>query len=143
MNIIEAIIELLIANIFFVILIAGGIYSFFKRMIETKNTNRPVQTKRVSKQPKQTISPFGVPAAETGNLSDTKSIITTEKQDQRTETINRRYENMKQKNASHRYQDKEEAIMGSFKADQKELQKAVIWSEILAKPKALQRLHEK
>jgi hypothetical protein len=143
MNIIEAIIELLIANIFFVILIAGGIYSFFKRMIETKNTNRPVQTKRVSKQPKQTVSPFGVPV-ETGNLSDTKSIITTEKkQDQRTETINRRYENMKQKNASHRYQDKEEAIMGSFKADQKELQKAVIWSEILAKPKSLQRLHEK
>jgi dolichyl-phosphate-mannose--protein O-mannosyl transferase len=142
MNIIEAIIELLIANIFFVILIAGGIYSFFKRMNESKNTNRPVQTKRASKQPKQTISPFGVPA-ETGNLSDTKSIITTEMQDQRTETINRRYENMKQKNASHRYQDKEEAIMGSFKADQKELQKAVIWSEILAKPKALQRLHEK
>lgn len=142
MNIIEAIIELVIANIFFVILIAGGIFSFFKRMNESKNTNRPVQTKRVSEQPKQTVSPFGVPA-ETRNLSDTKSIITTEKQDQRTETINKRYENMKQKNASHRYQDKEEAIMGSFKVDQKELQKAVIWSEILAKPKALQRLHEK
>ncbi len=35
--------------------------------------------------------------------------------------------------------DKEETIMNDFKVNQQELQKAVIWSEILSKPKALQK----
>ncbi|WP_226535212.1 hypothetical protein [Fictibacillus halophilus] len=138
MNIVEAIIDILIANIAFVIIIAGGLYSFFKRLNDTKNTNRPAPVKRTNEQPKQQASPFGVPS-ESVSQPEREVAISPEKKPDRKEAISKRYEDLKHKNNSNRYQDKEEAILGSFKADQKELQKAVIWSEILSKPKALQK----
>ncbi len=138
MKIIEAILELLFANIVFVILVAGGIYSFFKRMKETQNTSRPVPSKRVTEQPKQTVSPFGIPS----QLEHKEAA-----EDKVTEVVGKKYERPKSKrqintdnnNRSNRYQDKEEEILSSFKVDQQELQKAIIWSEILSKPKALQK----
>jgi hypothetical protein len=138
MNIIEAIIDILIANIAFVVIIAGGLYSFFKRLNDTKNANRPAPAKRTNEQPKQKASPFGVPR-EAVSQPEREITISPEKRPDRKEAITKRYEDLKHKSNSNRYQDKEEAILGSFKADQKELQKAVIWSEILSKPKALQK----
>lgn len=138
MNIFEAIIDILIANIAFVVIIAGGLYSFFKRLNDTKNTNRSAPVKRTNEEPKQQASPFGVPREA---VSETEREVSSspEKKHDRKEAISKRYEDLKHKSKSNRYQDKEEAILGSFKADQKELQKAVIWSEILSKPKALQK----
>ncbi|OOE13659.1 hypothetical protein [Fictibacillus arsenicus] len=139
MNIIEAIIDILIANIAFVIIIAGGLYSFFKRLNDTKDTNKSAPAKRKNERPKEQASPFGVPR-ETVSELEREIAISPEKKPGRKEAISKRYEEIKQSsNGSNRYQDKEEAILGSFKADQKELQKAVIWSEILSKPKALQK----
>lgn len=62
MNIIEAIIDLLLANIAFVIIIAGGIYSVFKRQKEMKETKRSEPNRRKADAPRQTVSPFGMPA---------------------------------------------------------------------------------
>lgn len=137
MEILEAILELLFANIFFVILVAGGIFSFFKRMKETQNTTRPVPSKRVAEHPKQTVSPFGSPIQlEHKEIAESKAA----------EVVGKEYERQAAKrqviadsNRSNRYQDKEEEILSGFKVDQQELQKAVIWSEILSKPKALQK----
>lgn len=138
MNIIEAILELLFANIVFVILVAGGIFSFFKRLKETQNTSRPVPSKRVTEQPKQTVSPFGIPTQ-----LEPKEIV----ENKAAEIVGKKYErpksnrqiNADNNNRSNRYQDKEEEILSGFKVDQQELQKAIIWSEILSKPKALQK----
>lgn len=138
MNIIEAIIDILIANIAFVVIIAGGLYSFFKRLNDTKNTNKSAPAKRKNERPKEQASPFGVPR-ETVSQTEREITISPEKKPDRKEAISKRYEDLKNKSNSNRYQDKEEAILGSFKTDQKELQKAVIWSEILSKPKALQK----
>lgn len=138
MNIIEAIIDILIANIAFVVIIAGGLYSFFKRLSDTKNTNKSAPVNRKKEQPKQQASPFGVPS-EPVSQREREIAISPEKKPDRKEAISKRYEELKHKSNSNRYQDKEEAILGSFKADQKELQKAVIWSEIFSKPKALQK----
>jgi hypothetical protein len=138
MDIIEAIIELLLANIAFVIVIAGGLYSFFKRMNDTKNTKKPSSSKQLNEHPKQNASPFGVPR-EPANQPKREMTISVEKRTDRKETMNKRYEDLKQKSPSNRYQDKEEAILSNFKVDHEELQKAVIWSEILSKPKALQK----
>lgn len=138
MNIIEAIIDILIANIAFVVIIAGGLYSFFKRLNDTKNTNKSAPAKQKNEQPKEQTSPFGVPREAVSHL-EREITISPEKKPDRKEAISKRYDDLKHKSNTNRYQDKEEAILGSFKADQKELQKAVIWSEILSKPKALQK----
>ncbi|WP_408006831.1 hypothetical protein ACJROX_19325 [Pseudalkalibacillus sp. A8] len=45
----EAIIELLMSNLFFVILVIGGIYSFFKRQIDKQNE----QQQRSGRRPQQ------------------------------------------------------------------------------------------
>lgn len=139
MNVVEAIIELLFANIAFVILVAGGLYSFFKRLKETKNTAKPIPERRVNNQPKQTVSPFGMPSAppEAKEAIDNAAPILSEKKYERSGNV--RNERIANEKALYRYQDKEEAILSTFKVDQKELQKAIIWSEILSKPKALQR----
>ncbi|MBY6035439.1 hypothetical protein KUV80_02160 [Fictibacillus nanhaiensis] len=133
MNIIEAIIELLIANIAFVIIIAGGLYSFFKRMNDTKETNRPAPVKRANEQPQKTVSPFGVPAQRKAAPVG-ESILSASESTGSEDRINQRLEMAKKAN---RYKDKENIILQSFKVNQEELQKAVIWSEILSKPKAL------
>ncbi|MCM3716870.1 hypothetical protein [Fictibacillus phosphorivorans] len=138
MNIIEAIIDVLLANIAFVIIIAGGLYSFFKRLADSNQTNKPAPARGDTKRPKQQASPFGVPNAPV-DQSKRAITITPEKKRDSKEAISKRYEDLKRKNDSPRYQDKEEAILGTFKADQRELQRAVIWSEILSKPKALQK----
>lgn len=138
MNIFEAIIDILIANIAFVVIVAGGLYSFFKRLNDTKSTNKSATAKPKNEHPKQQASPFG-PPREADLQPERKIMTSTERRADRKEAIEKHYEDLKQKNASNRYQDKEEAILGSFQADQKELQKAVVWSEILSKPKALQK----
>ncbi|WP_144698985.1 hypothetical protein [Fictibacillus phosphorivorans] len=142
MNIIEAIIELLLANIAFVILIAGGIYSVFKRQKEMKETKRSEPNRRKAEAPRPTVSPFGLPAEP--RVKEVKEAIDIQK-----EKINQKvYEQpsytrelnkARTEKVSNRYQDKEDQIMNDFKIDQKELQKAIIWSEILSKPKALQK----
>ncbi|MDM5315843.1 hypothetical protein QUF49_07525 [Fictibacillus sp. b24] len=138
MNIFEAILELLFANIFFVILVAGGIFSFFKRMKETQNTSRPVPDRRAAEQPKQTVSPFGSPAqVEHQEIAESKAAEVGGKKYER--QTPKRQKSADFNNRSNRYQDKEEEILSSFKVDQQELQKAIIWSEILSKPKAMQK----
>ncbi|MBH0168663.1 hypothetical protein [Fictibacillus sp. 18YEL24] len=142
MNIIEAIIELLLANIAFVILIAGGIYSVFKRQKEMKETKRSEPNRRKAEAPRPTVSPFGLPAEP--RVKEVKEAIDIQK-----EKINhkvyeqpsytREVNKARTEKVSNRYQDKEDQIMNDFKIDQKELQKAIIWSEILSKPKALQK----
>ncbi|MQR95528.1 hypothetical protein [Fictibacillus phosphorivorans] len=141
MNIIEAIIELLLANIAFVILIAGGIYSVFKRQKEMKETKRKEPNRQRTEAPKQTVSPFGVPT-EPAKIKEVKEAIDIQKSkiDQKVyEQSSRDVKKARTEKASNRYQDKEDKIMNDFKVDQQELQKAIIWSEILSKPKALQK----
>jgi hypothetical protein len=138
MNIIEAIIDLLIANIAFVILLVGGIYSVFKRMNETKNTDRHSSEKQMTEKPKQTVSPFGVPAEGKNDIPSVSS-ISVERRHEKARKMNDRYEKLKQEKTSNRYQDKEDVIIDNIKINKEELTKAVIWSEILSKPKALQK----
>ncbi|ANC77918.1 hypothetical protein ABE65_014395 [Fictibacillus phosphorivorans] len=141
MNIIEAIIEILFANIAFVILIAGGIYSVFKRQKEMKETKRKEPNRQRTEAPKQTVSPFGVPT-EPQKIKEVKEAIDIQKSkiDQKVyEQSSRDVKKARTEKASNRYQDKEDKIMNDFKVDQQELQKAIIWSEILSKPKALQK----
>ncbi|MBN3556188.1 hypothetical protein JYA63_18080 [Fictibacillus nanhaiensis] len=142
MNIIEAIIEILFANIAFVILIAGGIYSVFKRQKEMKETKRPEPNRQRTEAPKQTVSPFGLPAEP--RVKKVKEAIETQKDtvDQKVfhqSASKREVNKARSEKVSNRYQDKEDKIMNDFKVDQQELQKAIIWSEILSKPKALQK----
>jgi hypothetical protein len=143
MNALEAIIELLFSNIAFVILIGGGLYSFFKRLNETKNTGRTQPEKRVneSPKPKQTVSPFGTTAKnEHEPLKEGHSRESYQRKETKPVIDSKSYSVYGEKaRESVRYQDKEDAILDTITVDQKELQNAVIWSEILAKPKALQR----
>ncbi|MBH0158501.1 hypothetical protein IHV10_19145 [Fictibacillus sp. 5RED26] len=143
MIIIEAIIELLLANIAFVILIAGGLYSVFKRQKEMKETKRAEPNRQNRENPKQTVSPFGLPAEPTANeLKKAEKAIEIGTAKMADKVYERRTNQRQVKQAekvSNRYQDKEDKIMNDFKVDQQELQKAVIWSEILSKPKALQK----
>ncbi|MBD7964454.1 hypothetical protein [Fictibacillus norfolkensis] len=143
MNIIEAIIELLLANIAFVILIAGGLYSVFKRQKEMKETQRSEPNRRNTETPKQTVSPFGLPAEPRANeVKEAEKAIGIGTAKMAEKVYERRTNQRQVKQAekvSNRYQDKEDKIMNDFKVDQQELQKAVIWSEILSKPKALQK----
>jgi hypothetical protein len=136
MKIIEAIIEFLLSNIAFVIILAGGIFSFFKRMNDSKTTQKPNQTKRL--KPKQNVSPFGKPVETNRN-----SVQTVQKQNREplknNDRYSRRLENKEKDSMRNRYQDKEELIMNTLKVEQSELKKAIIWSEILSKPKALQK----
>lgn len=142
MNIIEAIIDLLLANIAFVIIIAGGIYSVFKRQKEMKETKRSEPNRRKADAPRQTVSPFGMPADP--RVKEVKEAIDIQKEkiDQKVyaqPSYTRELNKARTEKVSNRYQDKENQIMNDFKVDQKELQKAIIWSEILSKPKALQK----
>ncbi|MET3727750.1 ATPase subunit of ABC transporter with duplicated ATPase domains [Fictibacillus halophilus] len=142
MNIIEAIIELLLANIAFVILIAGGLYSVFKRQKEMKETKRSEPNRRKAEAPKQTVSPFGLPAEP--RVKEVKKSIEIEKDKinqkvYKQPSYTREVNKARAEKVSNRYQDKEDTIMNDFKVNQQELQKAVIWSEILSKPKALQK----
>ncbi|MED1863411.1 hypothetical protein P4V41_08085 [Fictibacillus nanhaiensis] len=140
MNIIEAIIELLLANIAFVILIAGGLYSFFKRQKEMKEPKRSEPNRRKREAPKQTVSPFGLPAEP--RVKKAKEAIergTAKMAEKVYEQPTYKRQVKQAEKVSNRYQDKEDKMMNDFKVDQHELQKAVIWSEILSKPRALQK----
>ncbi|WNB93482.1 hypothetical protein [Bacillus sp. NEB1478] len=137
MKILEAVIDLLLSNIAFVIIVAGGIFSFIKRMNESKATHRTQTTQKMMEKPKQTVSPFG---SQAGLDRHSPEPITNQKEtNEKKNNIYSRY-NEKQENISrNRYHDKERDILSSLSVDQSELKKAVIWSEILSKPKALQK----
>ncbi|WP_137788839.1 hypothetical protein [Bacillus sp. E(2018)] len=142
MNIIEAIIELLLANIAFVILIAGGLYSVFKRQKEMKETKRSEPNRRKTEAPKQTVSPFGLPTEPRPKEVKEAIEIHKEKMNQKWNeqpSYTRESNKARTEKVTNRYQDKEDQIMNDFKVNQKELQKAIIWSEVLSKPKALQK----
>ncbi|MDR7072794.1 hypothetical protein [Fictibacillus barbaricus] len=138
MKIIEAVIDLLFSNIAFVILVAGGIFSFIKRMNETKAGHRPEPSKKRMERPKQQVSPF-VSQAETGSHSARAQSNQKEMSLKASDSHSLHLEKKEEKSARSRYQDKEKEIVSSLIVNQSELKKAVIWSEILSKPKALQK----
>jgi hypothetical protein len=138
MNIIEAIIEFIVGNIAFVILIGAGLFSFFKRLNHAEETKRTKPRKRVDEKPKQTASPFGTPVkSEVYDIDD--SYDRSRKKPQEDAKRNHLSRQKTTERNAVRYQDKEDEIVHAIRADQKELQKAIIWSEVLAKPKAMQK----
>jgi hypothetical protein len=108
-------------------------------MKETRPQARPVLKDLVKEPPKQTVSPFGVPL-KPENVKEARKrenpTVAEKKYDPPEKNVNEKISSGK---FSTRYEDKEEAIFNTFELDQQDLEKAVIWSEILAKPKALQK----
>jgi hypothetical protein len=141
MKIIEAIIDLIFSNVAFVIVVAGGLFSFIKRLNDSKETHRTRNSSKVKKKPVQTSSSFGRP-----NSIERNNEQMIERKDAAKSDVKDRYkyrkqfgiENNSKDTGSHRYQDREDEIMTSYTFNQKELQKGIVWSEILSKPKALQ-----